>query len=288
MAGNSVPIFFGAKARTKKPPGLDVTSITDISGSMGTYANFITAQSTFVALENALLSEEIGLLSPNRYSFAYGGGPFPSFLTLASIERNVLVNGVSQRWAPGENILNGTASLPGYAVGGGSNEDMGLASNLMTNNDRTYIPGNELIIIAGSDEQSADQRTAFTVSPSYPHRYIGVHSVSLTISEPAGPNPVPAGTLVGFVYTTNTTGAAIYLSGSTLNYRLGVPVANVTALAANSTLPGGVGLPTAQLNVDHAATTNGAIYKIDGFGTNFALLAESLGTVLGQYLYDIS
>lgn len=284
MAGNSVPVFFGAKARTKKPPGLDVTSITDISGSMGSYANFITASSTFIALENALLSEEIGLLSPNRYSFTLGGGQSPNFSTLASIEQNVIVNGVSQRWAPGANILNGTAGLPTYALNAtGYNEDMGLASNLVTNNDRVYLPGNERIIIAGSDEQSPGQQTAFTVSPSYPHRYIGVHSVSLTISEPAGPNPVPAGTLVGFVYTTNTTGAAIYLSGSTLNYRLSVPVANVTALAVSS--PSG---PTAQINVDHAATTNGAIYRIDGFGTNFALLAESLGTVLGQYLYDIS
>ena len=279
MAGNSVPIFFGAKARTKKPPGLDVTSITDVSGSMGTYASFITALSTFVALENALLSEEIGLISPNRYSFAtagvFGGGE-----TLAQIERFVTVNGVNQRWAPGENILNGTAVTPTYAVGP-DQENMGSASNLITGNDRDYLVGNERIIIGGSDEQSYG--SAFALSPPYEHRYIGVHSVSLTISEPAGPNPVPAGNLVGFVYTTNTTGAAIYLSGSTLNYRLGVPVANVTALAASSG-----GAPTLQINVNHAAATNGAIYKIDGFGTNFALLAESLGTVLGQYLYDIS
>ena len=35
-----LPAFFGVKARTIVPPGLDVTSITDISGSMGPYAEF--------------------------------------------------------------------------------------------------------------------------------------------------------------------------------------------------------------------------------------------------------
>ena len=285
MAGNSVPVFFGAKARTKRPPGLDVTSITDLSASMGSYAAFISARATFVALENALIAQDIGVLSSNRYSFASGGDSTRN--TLPEIERNVTVDGVSQRWALGANILDGTATLPTLIANQGANtEDMGIASNLMTNNDRGYLTGNERIIIAGSDEQSYG--AAFTVSPTYPHRYIGVHSVTLSISEPAGPNAIPAGTLVGFVYTTGTTGAAIYLDGSTLNYRLEVPVANVTATAANSTLPGGGSLPTLQINVDHAKTTNGAIYKIDGFGTSFALLAESLGTVLGQYLFDIS
>jgi hypothetical protein len=286
MAGNSVPVFFGAKARTKKPPGLDVTSITDLSGSMGSYAAFISSLSTFQALETALVAQEIGVLSSNRYSFASGGGQSPSFTTLPQIERNVTVDGVSTRWAPGANILEGTATLPALTANQGSNtEDMGIAANLMTSNDRNYLTGNERIIIAGSDEQSYG--AAFSVSPAYPHRYIGVHSVTLSISEPAGPNAIPAGTLVGFVYTTSTTGAAIYLDGSTLNYRLEVPVANVTATAAASELPG-QSAPTLQINVDHAKTTNGAIYKVNSFGTNFTLLAESLGTVLGQYLYDIS
>ena len=105
---------------------------------------------------------------------------------------------------------------------------------------------------------------------------MGVHQVTLSIAEPAGPNPVPAGTLVGFVYTTVTTGAAIYVSGSTINYRLDVPVANMTATATGG---------TNQINVGRAAATNGAIYDID---IDFAILGESLGNVLGQYLYDIS
>ena len=280
MAGNSVPVFFGAKARTKRPPGLDVTSITDISGSMQPYANFITARATFVALEQALVAQGIGVLSSNRYSFATGGDSLNN--TLPEIERNVTVNGVSQRWAPGANVLDGTAGLPTFSTGGGGTEDMGLASNLMTNNDRGYLSGNDLIIIAGSDEQ--DPTTAFTTSPTYPHRFIGIFSVTLSITEPAGPNPIPAGTLVGFVYTTATTGTAIYRAINTLSYRTEVPVANVTATAAASSSGGS----TKQLNVDHTKTTNGAIYKIDGFGTDYALLAESLGTVLGQYLFDIS
>lgn len=275
MAGNSVPVFFGAKARTKKPPGIDVTSITDLSGSMQPYASFISARATYVALENALIAQGIGVLSSNRYSFASGGDSTNN--TLSQIEKNVIVSGVSQRWAPGANVLNGTATLPTLTANQGTRtEDMGIATNLMTGNDRGYLTGNERIIIAGSDEQSYS--TVFNTSTPYPHRYVGVHQVSLSITEPAGPNPIPAGTLIGFVYTTATTGAAIYDDVGTLNYRLSVPVANMTATATGSP-------PTLQINVDQAKATNGAIYNID---IDFALLGESLGNVLGQYLFDIS
>ena len=274
MAGNSVPVFFGAKARIKKPPGIDVTSITDLSGSMGPYASFISDRSTFVALENALVAQGIGVLSANRYSFMSGGDSFNN--TLSEIEKNVTVNNVSQRWAPGSNVLDGSAALPTLiaVTGSGDTEDMGLASNLATGIDRNYLTGNERVIIAGSDEQS--YTTEFTVGPSYPHRYVGVHKVTLSVSEPAGPNPAPAGVLIGFVYTTSTTGAAIYNNSGTLNYRLAVPVANMTATGISN---------TKQINVDHAKTTNGAIYDID---IDFDLLGESLGNVLGQYLFDIS
>ena len=275
MAGNSVPAFFGAKARTKKPPGLDITSVTDLSGSMQSYASFISSRATLLALEQALRAQGIGDLSPNRYSLASGGGQSPAYTTLAEIERFVTVNGSSQRWATGQSIVDGTASIPVLnADYGNQTEDMGIASNLMSENDRDYLGANERIIIAGSDEQSYG--TAFVASPTYSYRYVGVHSVTLSISEPAGPNSVPSGTLSGFVYTTNTTGVAIYIDGSTINYRTAVPVANVTATATNG---------TTQTNVDHSATTNGAIYSIT---VDFQLLGESLGNVLGQYLYDIS
>lgn len=274
MAGNSVPAFFGAKARTKRPPGLDVTSITDLSNSMQPFASFISSRGTLTALENALVAQGVGILSPNRYSFTTGGDTTNN--TLSEIELTTTVNGVAGRWAPGTNVVNGTAVLPTLTANrGGLTEDMGLASNLVAETDRGYLTDNVRVIIAGSNEQDGGA-TAFVASPAFPYRYVGVHNVTLSITEPAGPNPVPAGTLVGFVYTTNTTGAAIYFSGSTINYRLSVPVANVTATAVGG---------TNQINVNRAAATNGAIYDID---VDFTLLGTSLGVVLGQYLFDIS
>jgi len=280
MAGNSVPIFFGAKARTKKPPGIDVTTVTDISGSMQSYIDFITSVSTISALENALLAQGIGVLSSNRYSFMIGATNSNS--TLAGIERFGTVNGVSQRWVPGQNVLSGTAVLPTIGpASGGNGEDMGQSWNLITGTSRSYLTGNERIIIAGSNEQSYN--TPYVVGPPYPHRYVGIHSVLFSIVEPAGPNPVPAGVLSGFVYTTSAAGTAIYINGSTINYRSEVPVAKITATA---TVPSsGSTTPTLQVNIDQAKITNGAIYSID---ISFPLLGTSLGTVLGQYLFETS
>jgi len=286
MAGNSVPVFFGAKARTKRPPGLDVTSITDLSNSMQPFASFIASRATITALENALIAQGVGILSTNRYSFATGGTTIreESSDTLANIELPVSVNNVSQRWATGTQVLNNTAVLPTLTADrGGDTENMGIASNLVTNNDRDYLSANEKIIIAGSNEQDGGA-TAFTVSPTFPHRYVGVHSVNLSISEPAGPNPVPAGILAGFVYTTNTTGVAVYIDGSTINNRGDVPVANVTATAQAG---------TNQINVNHCSTTNGAIYDIRLFqgstaNLQFTTLATSLGSALGQFLFETS
>jgi len=280
MAGNSVPVFFGAKARSKRPPGIDVTSITDLSGSMQPFASFISSRATIVALENALIAQGVGVLSTNRYSFATGG-TFPSD-RLSTIELPVRINSANQRWATGAQVIDFTANLPALrADRGGDTEDMGIASNLVTNNNRDYLSANERVIIAGSDEQLSV--TAFTASPPFPHRYVGVHSVNLSITEPAGPNPVPAGTLRGFVYTTSTTGVAIYINGSTINNRADVPVANVTATAASNG-----GFPTRQVNVDQARLTNGAIYDIRFFNTGFELLAISLGNALGQFLFETS
>jgi len=282
MAGNSVPVFFGAKARSKRPPGIDVTSITDLSGSMQPFASFIASLATIAALENALIAQGIGVLSTNRYSFATGGTR--SSDTLSTIELPVRVNNFSQRWATGAQVLNNTAVLPTLTANrGGNTENMGIASNLVTNNNRNYLSANEKVIIAGSNEQSAGA-TAFTVSPAFPHRYVGVHSVNISISEPAGPNPVPAGILAGFVYTTNTTGVAVYIDGTTINNRGDVPVANVTATAQAQ---------TNQINVNHCATTNGAIYDIRLFqgstaNLQFTTLATSLGNALGQFLFETS
>lgn len=274
MAANSVPVFFGAKARSKNPPGLDVTFIIDLSDSTYSEITDVASETSVRTLETELLSQGIGVVSPNRYSFTTGGDG--DFNTLPEIERNAIVNGVPQRWAPGANVLNNSAILPNLIAGQGENtEDMGLAANLITENDRDYIAINERIIIAASDEQSYG--TPFTANPTYPHRYVGVHEVSLSINEPAGPNPVPAGNLVGFIYTTATTGTAIYEGGIVADYRLEVPVANVTAIARDG---------ARQENIDQARVTNGAIYDIDR--ADVPDLVKSIGEVLGQYLFAIS
>lgn len=287
MAGNSVPFFFGAKARTKKPPGLDVTSITDISASMGDFASFITARSTFIALENELVNQGIGVVSTNQYSFTTGGGGLSAgdFDTLSEIEKPVKVNGVETRWATGAQILNSTAVLPTLIANlTNKTEDMGLATNLVVNNNRDYIQANRLVIISGSDEQQGGSfDTAYDTTPVYPYIYVGVHNVSLTIGSPGGPNPAPAGTLVGFVYTTNTTGTGIYINGNTISYRVDVPVSSVTATAQGG---------TRQLNVNQALATNGAIYNIEAFRNasvaSFDQLGTSLGNVLGKFLFETS
>ena len=276
MAGNSVPVFFGAKARSKNPPGLDVTYIIDLSDSIfSDYVDGIATEQSVRILEEALLLQGIGVVSSNRYSFTSGGDS--AFNTLPEIEQNVIVNGLPQRWAPGANVLNDSAILPNLIAGRGeSTEDIGLAANLITENDRDYMAINERIIIAASDEQSYG--TPFTANPTYPHRYVGVHEVSLSINEPAGPNPVPAGgLLVGFIYTTATTGTAIYEGGIVADYRLEVPVANVTAIAIDG---------ARQENIDQARVTNGAIYDIDR--ADVPDLVKSIGEVLGQYLFAIS
>ena len=275
MAGNSVPVFFGAKARSTRPVSIEVTIITDLSDSMELYASFFSSGATIIALDNALRAQGIGLIRSNRYSFVSGGDSVNN--TLSEIERySTRFSGDPQRWISAGGIVSGLAAPPTLVADNGANtEDMGLAFNLVTSINRQYIfDDNGRIAIAASDAQSV--ATAFTVGPTYPHRYVGVHSVTLSISEPAGPNPVPAGVLIGFVYTTATTGAAIYNDNGSLNYRLEVPVANMTATATGG---------TEQINVDHARTTNGAIYRID---IDFNLLGESLGNVLGQYLFDIS
>ena len=276
MACNSVPAFFGAKARSKKPPGLDITYIFDLSDPQFV-SNVEQGEVESVReLENALLAAFVGVTSSNRYSFTSGGDS--AFNTLPEIERNVIVNGLPQRWAPGANVLNGSAILPEMRDGQGENtEDIGLAANLITENDRDYLAINERIILAFSGEQSYG--TPFIANPTYPHRYVGVHAVSLSINEPAGPNPVPAGILFGFVYTTATTGTAIYRVDKALpNYRSEVPVANVTATAISG---------ARQENIDQARATNGAIYNAFEIDDEAELL-QSLADVLGKYLFDIS
>ena len=275
-----LPAFFGVKARTIVPPGLDVTSITDISGSMGPYASFITSAGLYEALEAALVAESIGTLpaTPNKYSFCVGGDSTTN--TLPLITRNVQVIGASQLWALGSDVTAQTVVYPTYNVGGGGNEDMALSTNLVSNNNRTYNLQNERIIISGSDEQSG-QQTNFDPTPLYSQRYVGIHSAALSITENPSLPPTPAGTLVGFVYTTASQGVAIYIDGSTINYRDSMPTSVFNAEPVDS---------TEQSCLDQCKSTNGALYDIRFFtnSARFALLGESLGSVLGKYLYSIA
>jgi hypothetical protein len=275
-----LPAFFGVKARTIVPPGLDVTSITDISGSMGPYADFITSAGLYEALEAALVAESIGTLpaTPNKYSFCIGGDSNTN--TLPEITRNVRVSGASQLWALGSDVTAQTVTYPTYNVGGGGNEDMALSTNLVSNNNRTYNLQNERIIISGSDEQSG-QQTNFDPTPLYPQRYVGIHSAALSITENPSLPPIPAGTLVGFVYTTASQGVAIYINESTINYRDSMPTSVFNAIPVDG---------TEQSCLNQCKSTYGALYDIRFFtnSARFALLGESLGSVLGKYLYSIA
>ncbi len=277
-----LPAFFGSKARSRVPLGIDVTTITDISGSMGQYAEFITTPLLYEALETALTAENIGTAAgqTNRYSFCVGG-PY-----LDTIERDVRVNNNPQRWALGSDVLGLKVAYPYYDVGGAGTENMAGSTNrvsaLAVTNPREYILSNERIIISGSDEQDGQGNVLFDQSPGFSYRYVGIHNAVLYVDE-SGPglSPDPGGLLVGFVYTTASQGVAIYLDGSTINYRTNMPTSAFAAFATGG---------TTQVCVDQCRITNGAIYDIRAFNSaaRYALLGESLGSVLGKYLYSVS
>ncbi len=282
-----LPAFFGSKARSRVPLGIDVTTITDISGSMGQYAEFITTPLLYQALETALTAENIGTAAgqTNRYSFCIGGDMDVTYPPLDFIERFVEVNGNFQRWALGSDVLGLKVAYPYYDVGGAGTENMAGSTNrvsaLAVTNPREYILSNERIIISGSDEQDGQGNVLFDQSPGFSYRYVGIHSAILSISEAPNLPPDPGGTLVGFVYTTASQGVAVYLDGSTISYRTDMPTS--TFIAAPTAL-------TAQICVDQCRITNGALYDIRAFNSaaRYALLGESLGSVLGKYLYSVS
>lgn len=294
-----LPAFFGSKAATRVPLGVDVTSITDISGSMGGYVNFVTSPLLYEALEAALRAEGVGVAAgeTNRYSFCIGGYDAFYKITLSDIEKFCFVNGGSQRWAPGADVLAKAVSYPTYYVGGGGYENISGATNVVSvyntsdsggtyQNPRNYILDNERIIIAGSDEQSGQRNVQFQQSVPYSYRYVGIHSAGLKIYENSTLPPKPAGTLVGFVYTTASQGVAIYLDNDSnpavINYRTEMPTIVFEATP-------NIGDQT-QICLDQCRITNGAVYNIRAFtqAAQYALLGESLGSVLGKYLYSVS
>lgn len=301
MAGNSVPAFFGSKARTLKPVALDVTFVCDRSGSAAPFLQFISSLTTIQALEQALVTEGVGVAQDNRYSITSGAGgidpPLPAFETLAKIEFFPNVDGISQRWAPGSSITSGTVGWPVLQPTAGNNtEDVALASYLVATGSRDYQANSKRIIVAAGDLQTpyledvVDNSVALSslTDPATEQIYVGVHNVDITITEPAGPNPVPAGEIFGFVYNGPTTGTAIYLSNNILTYRESVPFSQVALEFAGIRWryypqPG-----QAEEILDFPLQTNGALYRLE-LSNTFAgteALGTSLGQVLGRFLYE--
>ncbi len=280
-----LPAFFGVKARTIVPPGLDVTSITDISGSMGPYAEFVTSPLLYQALETALQAEGIGTLAANLNQYSFCVGATVGNEILSRIERFCFVNNTARKWVLGSDVLATAVTYPNYTATGGGTENMAYATNLVSNNNRQYTAGNERIIISGSDEQSGMSREVFDPTPLYPQRYVGIHSVELSIveNETSTLPPAPSGVLVGFVYTTASEGVAIYIDGTTVSYRNSMPTSTFTAEPARTP-------DQTQRCIQQCINTKGALYNIRYFtnSARYALLGESLGTVLGKYLYSIS
>lgn len=301
MAGNSVPAFFGVRGKTLKPVSIDVTFTTDQSGSMRAFVAFISSISTIVALENALTTQGVGISQDNRYSLCSGAGGIDSPLgahdELDEIEYFVTVDSVLQRWAPGPEVVAGNVLWPSLSANAGNDtEDMALAAHLIAGGAREYQATAQRIIVAARDlqcpylEDVVDNSVALATltAEATAQRYIGVHAVDIAFTEPASANPVPPGSVFGFVYTTDSVGTAIYLDGNTLHYREGVDVSKVT-LSYAGVVGGTYGPDPGQADeiLAFAEATNGAIYRLALTNTTAGTeaLGVSLGQVLGQYLY---
>jgi len=132
MAGNSVPIFFGAKAQTRRPAAVDVTITYDHSVSNGSFIAAFRDINNIKELEAELAVESIGVgADENRYSIT----SFEFLMhTLLDNEarvwidaseldepglewqdsRNIAFNGTSDEDETGAiyNIMTGNRSLP--------------------------------------------------------------------------------------------------------------------------------------------------------------------------------
>lgn len=290
----SVPAWFGSKARTRKPLALDITTITDTSGSMVFYIDFITSDTVYKSLETSLRSQNIGV-SPeneNRYSFCVAKDKRDFKPPLSEIEKDVTIQGSSEarRWATGSEVTDTSTSItyPTYELTGGDGENVAASLNTIQTTNRDYNTFSQRVTIGGTD-------TPFYMADiiedvEYPSIFIGVHSIiirALSEDPSAGIPPTPPGQLVGFVYTTDTVGTAIYIDGTTINYRENMPTFGISVTSRNPDL--GIPRSIGKL-VDYAIATNGAVYDIDFFTTpeKYALLTESLGAVLGKYLYSLT
>ena len=287
----SVPAWFGSKGRTRKPLGLDVTTITDTSNSMKPYIDFITSADVYIALETAFLAENIGVSSQNenKYSFCVGANNRENRPPTSQIEKDVIINASLTRWALGSQVLADVVTYPTYNLSGSFGENVIGSLNTIETNNREYNVLNQRVTIAGSDSPTY-MSGVFPPDPDRPYSsiFVGVHSVIIREDSAVTDPPTPNGTLVGMVYTTDTLGVAIYMeevpgSPIVIHYRENMPVTGINIV------PDARG-NRCQACIDRAIATNGAIYNIDFFSDSdkYVALAESLGTVLGKYLYSIS
>lgn len=301
MAGNSVPGFFGRKARSLKPVSLDITFATDLSGSMRSFASFVSSIDTIRSLETALLDEGVGVSSSNRYSICTGAGgidaPLGAHDELLEIEVSVANSGAFKRWATGEEIASPQAYWPRLsATTGNDTEDMALAAHLIAGGSRQYNEPSLRILVSAGDlqcpylEDVIDNSVALATltASSTAQRYVGVHNANIVLAEPASPNPAPSGQIFGFVFTTSTTGVAIYLDGTIPRYRTDVDTSKVTISYAGSTNGYGPSPGQADEIINFTRQTNGALYKLALTNTvnGTVALGRSLGEVLGGYLYE--
>ena len=132
MAGNSVPVFFGAKAQTRRPAAVDVTITYDHSVSNNAYIDAFRSIDNIKELQAELAAESIGTgADENRFSitsFEFLMHTLhndvakvwidASDLDDAGLEwqdsRNIAFNGTSDEDETGSiyNLLTGNRSLP--------------------------------------------------------------------------------------------------------------------------------------------------------------------------------
>lgn len=187
MAGNSVPVFFGAKAQTRRPAAVDVTITYDHSVTNNSFIAAFRNINNIKELEAELAAESIGVgVDENRYSitsFEFLMHTLhdnvakvwidASDLNDAGLEwqdsRNIAFNGTSDEDETGAiyNIMTGNRSLPTLVADPATNwprtTDSWTSSTSLTGPvvDGSYRTGlgrniRGIIISESTEEASAD------------------------------------------------------------------------------------------------------------------------------------
>ena len=262
---------------------------------------FVQQLSTAQRIEFALRDQQIGINQPNRYS-------------QSTMEEESLIDG--GRWIFGDQVIAGNVGWNSAQNGGlqiGSNiEDVTGSAHGICIGNREYRSGIQRIILSFSDEQGSNNTQANNVvgaltSPTTGQIFIGASGAILTISrtrQQTNPNLEP----FGFVYTTQTTGVAIYRNTvtndvSTSTYQLADTSWETTELGGAGTgvtmdvngpiilgRGGSLGNNYQAANTARLAyLTGGAVYDVNKMITSESLDAFgiSIGTVLGSLLYDL-